>query len=1606
MTTKNIVFIDSRVAGYETLIAGLSADSEWYLLDAKQDGVDQMHRILAGYSELDSVHVISHGSSGTLYLGSTVLNGDNLTSYQTQLQAIGSSLTETGDILIYGCNVAQGDVGVSFINSLSQITGADVAASDDVTGATSLNGDWELELTSGPIESTSLTNDLFTSVLSDDYAATIGTTGHLLIGGTKSGSIESPGDIDWFKVQLNTDTTYRFETRGDSVNGALSDLYLELIDSTGASLGYAYSTNYLASLTYTVHGSGTYYVAASGFSSATGSYTVSATGVFDDYSNSTLTTGSLLVGNDAAGSIDFSGDHDWFKISLTGGVSYQFEILGSQTSENPLSYPSLRIYGETGQLLSGIYDLDSQKLFTALSNGTYYLDVSGAGTGTYIARAAIISLFGTNGNDSITGDHGNNAIFGDGGNDTIYGAAGDDTLGGGGGSDRINGGAGIDSVLGGDGNDIISTSGIDYGERSASPGLVEIEYGLWEEYPRTYFFGEFIDGGSGVDTIDYSSAASSVVVDLSLGYGYTDDPNFVSYVETAESWGYSVSGYGLECFALAVDTITSPTSVVQLQVDASNKLINFENISGSAFSDFLTGNNAVNVINGGTGADTMSGGLGNDTYYVDNAGDVVTESSDTVNGGIDTIISSVTRTLGNYQENLTLSGTGAINGTGNSLANTIIGNSVANVINGGTGADTMSGGLGNDTYYVDNAGDVVTESSDTVNGGIDTIISSVTRTLGNYQENLTLSGTGAINGTGNSLANTIIGNSVANVINGGTGADTMSGGLGNDTYYVDNAGDVVTESSDTVNGGIDTIISSVTRTLGNYQENLTLSGTGAINGTGNSLANTIIGNSVANVINGGTGADTMSGGLGNDTYYVDNAGDVVTESSDTVNGGIDTIISSVTRTLGNYQENLTLSGTGAINGTGNSLANTIIGNSVANVINGGTGADTMSGGLGNDTYYVDNAGDVVTESSDTVNGGIDTIISSVTRTLGNYQENLTLSGTGAINGTGNSLANTIIGNSVANVINGGTGADTMSGGLGNDTYYVDNAGDVVTESSDTVNGGIDTIISSVTRTLGNYQENLTLSGTGAINGTGNSLANTIIGNSVANVINGGTGADTMSGGLGNDTYYVDNAGDVVTESSTGGTDLILSSFLGTYIMGSYVENGRIMLTGSANLTGNSLNNLIYAGAGNNLLNGSTGTDTVSYQYGLVSGATQGVNVSLLLTTAQNTGRSGSDTLTSIENLTGSGLNDTLIGSAGSNILDGGLGNDSLVGGLGNDTYVINTSADIIVENASEGTDTVNVLFSGYTLGNNIEYGRISATGTASITGNALSNTLFAGAGNNAISGGTGTEIDTVSYQYGLVSGATTGVVANLATGLVTGSSGSDTLVNIENLTGSSLNDTLTGNTGNNVLNGGLGADNLVGGTGNDTYVIDNIGDRVTELAGAGTDTIQSSLSYSLVDTDGAGTNGGNVENLTLTGTAAISATGNGLANTITGNSASNSLSGGAGDDRFVFSTALTTSNFDTLTDFKVSGADKIVLDDDIFTALGIIGTTAGVALTASKFQLGTAANDTGDRIIYDQTSGKLYYDADGAGAGGQIQIALIGTTTHAALAATDFLVVA
>ncbi len=886
----------------------------------------------------------------------------------------------------------------------------------------------------------------------------------------------------------------------------------------------------------------------------------------------------------------------------------------------------------------------------------------------------------------------------------------------------------------------------------------------------------------------------------------------------------------------------SSTFNINVQTSVIIGTANDDNLIGTMHNNKIYGLGGNDTIDGGTGADTMLGGAGDDSYFVDTASDVVAENA---NEGADTVLSSVTYSLDVNVENLTLTGTVAINGAGNTLNNVLSGNSGNNTLNGRIGADIMIGGTGNDVYVVDNTGDEVTEN---VNEGTDTVYSSITYSLESNVEKLTLNGTSAIDGNGNTLDNYLTGNTAANTLtgdagndtlSGGTGVDAMIGGLGNDSYIVDNTGDKAIEY---VQEGTDIVQSSVTYTLSANIENLTLTGTSAISGTGNEIDNYLTGNTVANTLtgdagndtlSGGTGVDAMIGGLGNDVYIVDNTEDVIIEYA---GEGTDIVQSSVTYTLSVNVENLTLIGSSAISCTANELDNYLTGNNAANTLtgaagndtlSGGRGYDTMIGGLGDDAYIVDNAGDVVIENTDE---GSDIVQSSVTYILTGDVENLTLTGTSAINGTGNTLNNVITGNSGSNRLNGGMGADTMLGGAGNDTYVVDDIGDFITENA---GEGADAVQSSVAYTLSANVENLTLTGTAAINGTGNELNNTIVGNSADNILSGGTGADTMRGGAGNDTYIVDSSSDSITENANEGTDTVHSSI--NYSLNSNIENLTLTGTSPINGTGNSLYNLIIGNSANNTLSGGTGTDTM---IGGTGDDTYIVdNIGDVVT--ENAGE-GTDTVRSsiacalpanVENLTltgassynitGNSLDNLITGNSGSNILNGDGGIDTMIGGLGNDTYIIDNSGDVITENAGEGTDTVQSSIA-YTLGSNME--NLTLTGTANING-----------------------------------------------------------------TGNELNNTIVGNSVDNILSGGTGADMMRGGTGNDTYLVDNAGDSITESANAGMDTVQSSLPYTL---------GANVENLTLTGTATISGTGNALDNVLTGNSAANTLIGNAGNDTF------------------------------------------------------------------------------------------------------------
>ncbi len=478
---------------------------------------------------------------------------------------------------------------------------------------------------------------------------------------------------------------------------------------------------------------------------------------------------------------------------------------------------------------------------------------------------------------------------------------------------------------------------------------------------------------------------------------------------------------------------------------------------------------------------------------------------------------------------------------------------------------------------------------------------------------------------------------------------------------------------------------------------------------------------------------------------------------------------------------------------------------------------------------------------------------------------------------------------------------------------------------------------------------------------GNSANNILVGNGGNDNISGGDGNDTLDGGAGNDTLYGGDGNDTL-EAGTGSDTL-------------YGGAGDDVL----NTAGGGVGTL-YGGTGNDIYsvynsaniiseNAGEGTDTVwtNVSYTLAAN----VEKMYLVGSVNGTGNSGDNTIVGYgignnliyggagnDNLDGGAGNDTLYGDDGNDTLEAGAGNDTLYGGAGddilntagggvgtlyggtgNDIYGIYNSANIISENAGEGTDTVWTNVS-YTLAANVE--NMYLVGSVNGTGNSGDNTIVGyGIGNNIIDGGAG----------------------------------------------------------NDILDGGIGADTMIGGTGNDTYIVDNIGDIVTETATSvsDVDTVKSSIDYNLVL---------NVENLVLAGVGNINGTGNALDNSITGNSGANIIYGGGGNDLLIgglgadiFQFRDRAEGIDVISDFEV-GSDKIHLSAAGFGGGLVVGT-----LAIGQFVVGASATTNSQRLIYNSSTGGLFFDADGAGAGLAVQFATL-SSRPTTFGATDFTIVA
>jgi Ca2+-binding RTX toxin-like protein len=1143
-----------------------------------------------------------------------------------------------------------------------------------------------------------------------------------------------------------------------------------------------------------------------------------------------------------------------------------------------------------------------------------------------------VGFAGTAAADSLLGGFGSDAFAGLGGNDTIDGAGGTDTV--------IYGGNWRDYAISYNAGTATYTLG---DRRAGAPDGVDQVVNV----ERFQFADRVIAVSTPTDLLNDAPTDISVtggVVEENSGAGTLVGTLAAVDPDAGDSAAFVLVSGATDKFDIVGNQIVVKSgAVIDYETATSHQLgirvtdaggltftktititvtdVDESGIIGTAGPDTLTGTSGPDRISGFAGNDTLIGGAGADTLNGGSEFDVASYSNATA--GVTANLANAALNTGDAAGDVYNSIEGLIGSgfndalTGDANANTLAGGAGNDTLDGGAGADTMTGGTGNDLFVVDSASDVVTENLSEGTDEVRTGLSSYT--LGGNLENLTFTGTGAFTGTGNTLNNVITGGAGDDTLDGGSGNDTLVGGTGNDVYLVDAATDVVTEAA---SAGLDEERTALTAlTLAANVEILTYTGSAAFAGTGNALDNAITGGIGNDTLDGGAGNDTLTGGAGNDVYLVDATGDVLVEAASAGTDEVRTTLASYT--LATNFENLTYTGSAAFAGTGNTAANVITGGAGNDTLDGGSGSDTLIGGLGNDVYIVDVATDVVTEAASAGTDEVRTALASYT--LGSNLENLTYTGAATFTGTGNTANNVITGGAGNDTLDGGSGNDTLIGGLGNDVYIIDATTDVVTEAAGAGTDEERTALAALT--LAANVEKLTYTGSTAFAGTGNALDNTITGGAGADTLDGGAGNDSLIGGAGNDVYVVDSAGDVVTEAASAGTDEIRTT-LAAYTLLANIEN--LTFTGTGN----------FSGTGNTSAN-------------------------------------------------------TLTGGAGNDTLDGGSGSDTLVGGAGNDVYFVDVSTDVITEAASAGTDEVRTTLASFTLGTNLENLTYIGTGAFTGTGNTADNvitggssadslsggngndTLIGGAGNDTLVGGAGNDVYYVDQSGDTVTEAASAGTDEVRTTLASYTLGS----NVENLTfvgtgnfsgtGNTLANVLTGGAGNDSLNGGTGSDTMIGGDGNDVYTVDVSTDVITETATGGTDEVRTALtSFTL---------GTNLENLTYTGTAAFTGTGNTLNNLITGSSGADTLTGGAGDDtlnggagndRLVGGTGndvyIVDSASDTIVENASEGTDEVRTALTSFTLgsnvenLTFTGTSAstGTGNTLDNFLTGGSGNDT------------------------------------------------
>jgi len=1127
------------------------------------------------------------------------------------------------------------------------------------------------------------------------------------------------------------------------------------------------------------------------------------------------------------------------------------------------------------------------------------------------------------GDDTLTGGGGEDLLFGMDGNDSINGGVGVDYLDGGNGTDTVSyagdlrdvtvdlsAGTGeasaqkleissqlttvdvLNDAIAGNIYFNVNTSANPSGEIRGQVGAVESD-AIFDDGSRQVSFEMVgLDGGQEVPAVT-TDAFGTATLSFFLGTDGSVTVTTIINVYNVAS-GVTITASNLHMAAAGSNgSVVANLGSAYTTITETDTLLNMENIIGGEGDDTLLGDSSVNdidggagddVIDGGAGDDMIDGGAGNDTIIVVNDGHTRTIDGGTGEDELD--LSGSTGTGWTITATTATSGSSIINGLAtieelqaSNLTDMITEGNIDRIFAGG-GDDMIitDGDNQADEFFQGQAGiDTLDFSADTDDITFNLTTGVFTGTAGALAFENAIAGSGNDTLIGTSAVNNLQGGDGNDTLDGGAGTDTLTGGAGDDTYIVNSGSDIVIEAAAEGTDEVQAFFTYSIVSLVNI-ENLTLTGTSDIDGTGNAADNVITGNSGDNILDGGAGVDTLIGGDGDDTYIVDNIADVVVEAT---GAGDDEVLASVTYSVSSALgiNTLTLTGTADIDGTGNQFDNLITGNSGNNLLNAAAGNDTVNGLDGNDTLNGANGNDTLNGGAgdDVVNGGNGNdilIASSGMNTFNGGADNDTLdfsaltadgtidfdTGTAVFGGVTNSFSNieNFIGGAGNDVItgeetftggiNGGAGDDrvvisaiavgeTLDGGAGVDTLQLisglntngliyDLASDVFTDAN------------STTDTILNFE-----------NVTGGGGDEAFIGNSAANVIEGGDGADTIDGGAGNDTasYAGSNAGVVISlrDSTASGGD----------------ADGDV-LTDIENLVGSALIDNLSGDNGINVLEGGGGDDVI-------------------------VGFDGDDILS------GGAGNDTLRGQGDNDMLSGGAGNDTVLGGLGDDTQNGDAGDDFM--NGQGGDDIING-------GDGIDT-LLGASGNDTLNGDGGDDDINGNGGNDAINGGDGADTLNGAIGFDTINGGD-------GADIISGGNQNDTL------SGDAGNDTLNGDAGNDIVNGGVGDDTLTGAAGADVLNGDDGNDNLSGSSG-GDDLF-----------GGAG------------------------ADTLNGGGGNDDLNGGAGADTFVANTGFRTDrvqDFENGTDLIDFSGNSLANDfADVMAAASQAGTSVRIELNVNN----------------------------------------------------------